>query len=224
MNKTKYRFFFCAFLLSLLVSGVTKGEIVGDIARSVWTRGVYLDKIRFDGDVLLSLTNDAQDLIATIGRTNQADTSIVMDVGEIKWSLPSDWFEVFAVHISPDQTVEGARVTRLKYVPADEWGKEFEDDISRASQYTIWGDTLIVEMASAVEDTLTIRYFALPTSAADTSGTVDLPARYIPMLKEIVVQACIERITFPSRSPRDEGLALTRLVQEALLNREVDGN
>ena len=220
---------YCTFLFSLLVTGMASGETVGQLAQSVWYRGVYFDKVRFDTTVIVSLTNDAQQLIATIGRTNQADTTIIMDIDETKWRLPSDWFEVFAVHLSYDQagdmSSDDQQYRVLQYVAIERWGKDFSgSDETRPNQYTVWGDTLIVEKASVFEDTLAIRYFALPTLAADTSDVIDLPDRYLPMLKEVVIQACIERISFPSRSPRDEGMALTRLVQEALLNRETDGN
>jgi hypothetical protein len=199
---------------------------LGEILQSIYNRGLYFDADRFDTAVIRDFTNDAQTLIATIGNTNQAWQRIIPGTS-YAYALDSDFYSIHVVVLNADplgSPVDPGNVpSRLEYVPFDQLGTTYSPEQTRPSKYAIWQDSIRLDRKSPTGiDTVSVYYFALPTPVTDTGDTIDIPDAYIPLLKEIVVQMCLERITFPERSPREEALALTKLVQEALLGREAD--
>ena len=210
------------FLASLLIfCWPAHADTGGQVAQSIYNRGVYFDEVRFDTLVLVDFINDAQALIAAIGRTNQAETTIVVSSPQT-YALPSDFYQVQTVLLNADPAaVADPRRTSLKYVPTEMFGRLFTVKTSRPTQYSIWADSLWVDVGSVTdEDTVFVFYFARPTELSDTSSTVDLPQQHIPLLKEIVRQMCLERIEYPAGAPEEKAFAIVKMIETALLGRE----
>jgi hypothetical protein len=213
-------------LLPLILLGGAKAESLGQVIQSVYNRGVYFDQDRFDTVVIMDFANDTQELIATIGKTNQAETTIVLG-DDLSYALPSDFYLIHSVIINADPTLDSDSPRRrrksLKYVPYEDFGNSYAVGSDRPADYSIWADSVKLHKGSDTgEDSLFVGYFRHATAMTDTADAVDLPQAYIAMLKDIVIQMCLNRITFPNQSPKEEALTLTAMVTEALLGRRGD--
>lgn len=216
-------------LVPLLLAAAVRAETLGGLIDMVHNRGIYFDYDRFDTTTVKEFANDAAELIATLGRTNQSQSTIVLTQDILAFALPSDYLFPGTAILSadPDGDPDGENHTRrrLNYVPIDQYGTKFAAGTGRPEQFSIWNDSLILERPSLTgSDTVWFFYFSTPTTMSADTSTVDLPDTYLPILREVLVQMCMERITAPSRSPREEGLALLQMIKEALLGREADQN
>lgn len=209
----------------LLTATLTGAETVDDIQKSIRNRGVYFDATRFPDSVLRDFTNDAQTLIATIGKTKQAETTIVCGSG-YSYPLPADYFLFWALILNADPAQEYTASNPphyLDYVPPERYGKVAFVGTDRPSAFTVWGDSLLLNIPSYREsDTVSFKYLALPLALTDDTSTVDLPGAYVPLLKDAVQFLCIDRITYPGRTNRESVLQLSQYLTEAILGRKGD--
>lgn len=219
-----------AFLLILICALQVKADTIGQIHQSIFNRGLYFDQKRFDTLVTIDFVNDIQRLMATIGMTNERRVVFAMleDTGAFAYAyaLPTSFIQIKSAVMNEDPNLVGDPKNKrytLKYTKVENIGrKSTASTIGRPKEYSIWDDTLYVQPTSNFDDTLTVYYFDMPVPQVDTSTTIDIPNRFVPSLKEITIQMCIERIRFPNRSPRQEGLIMTELVRNAVLGRPDD--
>ncbi len=180
---------------------------------------------RLPDSVLLWFFNDAQTMIATVGRTNEAETTFVLADTALAYVLPSDFYVLEAVIINPDPRAEGttpAYPSALQVVPRRELGKGVVMSPKRPSQVSKWKDSLIFDRASESGlDTVTVDYFAYPVQLATVTDTIDLPEAYLPLLKDYVMVKCYDRIelTGPARTETE---ARIKLLEQTLLGRPAD--
>jgi hypothetical protein len=215
------------FLALLPVSGDVRADSLGGVIASIQNRGRHFDTERFPDSVLKDFANDAQTLIATLGKTNQAESTYVLGAG-YKYPLPSDFCLVWGAILNGDPTpADGAppenRPYFLNYVPPEKYGSMAFPGTDRPSTFTVWGDSLLFDVPSYTEtDTVTLNYFALPTAMVADSSAVDLPAAFVPLLKDAVEYMCINRIVFPGRADRQEAITLSNFITQAILGRKPD--
>lgn len=214
-----------ALVLILLVGSSVVAETGHDIALSVYQRGIYFDSVRFPPNLLLSFTNDAQLAIATIGRALAAETTYVLEDQVIKYRLPDRFLLASGaiLNADPTQLLSFQNFARaLQYVPPEAWGKTPPASFTRPYQWTIFADTIkFSSPKSEVDDSVVFEYFRYPDHLDTLTDTVDLPKKFIPLLKEYVVNFCFSRIllTGPDKDRSDEQL---KYYETQLLGRPED--
>lgn len=208
--------------LGLLLAGCVQAETGGEIIQGIYNRGIYFDEKRFTVDVLLDFINDAQEMIAIIGRTNEEHYSTVLGAGS-RMAMPAGFYQVEAVILNPDPNDANARrYTSLIYVPIKRLGRVGSHD-SRPAEFSVWKDSLWLDVGSpGSTDTIGILYFSHATALADSSDTVDLPDQHIPLLIDVVRQMCFDRLEVPEMSPEEKALNLVKMIETALLGRPTD--
>jgi hypothetical protein len=198
---------------------------VADVSESIHNRGVYFDSVRFPDSVLRDFTNDAQTLIATIGKTKQAETTIVCGAG-YSYPLPGDYFLHWAAILNADPAKEYDASNPphyLDYIPPEKYGHVAFIGSDRPASFTVWGDSLLLNIPSYSEnDTVSFKYLAEPTALTTDSSTIDLPDAFIPLLKDAVQFMCVDRITYPGRADAERVLQLTGFLNQAILGRPAD--
>lgn len=218
--------FLMIIIVGTMLASMARADTLGVVITSIRNRGVYFDSERFPDTVLRDFANDAQMLIATIGKTKQSDTSIALVGTGFSYALPSDFYLAWAaiINANPDLDLDdNNRPYYLDYVPSEKYGWSAPTGEGRPTAFTVWSDSLFTDVVSASEiDTIALKYFALPTAMTGVGSDIDLPAAYIPLLKDAVQYMCVNRIVFPGRTDKQETLQLAGFLTQAILGRKQD--
>lgn len=212
-------------VLICIATDQSQAATVNDVIASLRQRGVYFDTVRFSPTVVLGITNDVQSMVNSLARPNQAETTYVL-TDALKYRLPGRYMLPSAAILNPNPTDPVSyknTATALKWIPPDEWGKDAGVEASRAQNWTIWKDSLKlnVGVSETAADTVTFEYFRLPVTLDSVIDTVDLPERFLPLLKEYVVYYCMLRVAF-TLPGREDTEARLKLFESQLLGRPAD--
>jgi len=211
-------------LAALLLAAQAGADTAGDIVASVYDKGLYFDADRFDTATLLGFIDDGVSIIGTVGQTNEAQTAIVLGSG-YRYALPSDFFVATMAVLNADlaQTTGLPQPSMLPQVSPAEYTEHWSPSTGRPRHFMVWNDSVWFDLASYTQaDTVTLLYYALPGAIDAVGDTIDLPAEFVPLLKDVVVQMCLWRIEYPDKSPEDRALSLTALIREALEKRATE--
>jgi len=209
----------------LMVSSVQAGTSLSELIQSIRDMGIYFDQTRYPDSLLKRVGNDIQTAIATKERCiEKADTLATME-DTMAFDLPADYYLINTVLLGPipNQGLdEKNRWRALKYVPSELWNKDYTASSGRPTSFTRWGRTLEVDLASPTgDDTLIVRYWALPNPMDTAGDTLDLPAEWGMVVKEYMKIYCRDRIYVTSDAKPSVADDQNRL-SELLLGRPAD--
>lgn len=211
--------------LVLMVSSAQAGTSLESLIQTIRDMGVYFDQTRYPDSLIKRVANDIQTAIATRERCNQDDTTIATMSTNRAFTLPARAYLVNSVWLGPipDQGLEeGNRWRALKYVPPELWNKEYVGGSGRPTSFTRWDRAVEVDLTSPTgDDTLVIRFYALPTAMADGSDTLELPAEWVPVVKEYMKIYLRDRVYVTSDAKPSVADDQNRL-SELLLGRPAD--
>lgn len=195
------------------------------IVQTVRDRGIYLDSIRFPKTLIQRFVNDGQLVIATLGRTNPAESTYALEDNILQYALPDQFMLPSAAILNPDPTqpVNYQNYAKaLQYVAPEAWGKTPPAAFNRPYQWTMWNDSIKFSSArSEVDDTVSFEYFRYPVALDTITDTIDIPERYIPLLKEYVINYCLSRILMIGPE-KDRNEAAIKYYEMQLLGRPED--
>jgi len=214
-------------LAVFLATASGRAETLNEVIQSIYHRGVYFDTSRFTTPVLLDLANQAQELIATVAQSNEADTVIELGAA-ITYTLPADFYLVKAVLLNGSPQVDEGdpfnTEQALQYVPIEDYGSTARPQSGRPQAWSIWNGKIRLNRTTYTNaDTITVCYIATPTAMADTGDSVDLPGGYLPLFREVLIQMCKDYITMTPASDQ-KALSLIAVVRDYIQGRPADEN
>lgn len=201
-------------LLAVLTAGA---ETYGNFQTQVRGRRIDFDLNRLPDSIIMQITNDAAILVATVGKTNEQDS--LYDFGtDSVFALPSDLYLTEA--LTAIRTGDPNAV--MTYVARKELGKNPTTTPDYPTQFSIWNDSLILNMAPPQTGMYgQLSYYRLPVAIDSTADTIDIPDIYLPLLKEMVITMCDDRIRLASERRTDTEARL-RFYEQKLLGRPTD--
>jgi len=208
-------------------ASATAIQIINDLNNA----GIYFDEGRFPDDVVKGFINDIQEEIAVIGLACKKECIISLNNLEEIHLLPDDFIMHEAVDLNGDPTTLSGDYNyrrTITYVNPREFGKGFEFQNNRPEQYTIWWDTfgrpyiqIMPPEQLGNSDSLFIKYYYMPDSIVSTFYTLNIPQRYIPLVRERLKEMCIQRVVFTAPDKNAIYQTLFEL-RKALLGRPSD--
>lgn len=214
-------------VLLILIAPSVRGLTMVQLESDVRGRSIAFDEKRIPDSVIRAFANDAQKLIAQLGKVIQKRTTIAVNNTAFEYGLPSDFYDVEVVVLQPaTPSVPGAvnkNGLSLQYVPMKEFGRGNAPDNDKPSMYSIWDDTLHLNRRSASSefDTVRVFYYADPRFLTGDTSTIDLPVHAEELLKEYIVAMCFDRLEMEPPN-RERTVALIAELETRLYGRPRD--
>lgn len=153
--------------------------------------------------VLIPIINDAEAMIAHVGKAIERDTTILLDSLVDSYDLPSDFDGPLLVRKYGKTTVPGI----LTFVPFPLYSQGYDNQGNVPEHYSIGDNDLWVWPlpTESSKDSLRLVYYASPSGMDSTSDTCDLTGyweRLIPLvakdlikLKDLTADQLLAKIT-----------------------------
>lgn len=215
------RLIFCAIVV-VLAATAAQSATLGKLKQRLQERRIDLDSSRFPDTVLAGFASQAMSIIATVGKAVQSETTMVVDVNVDRLPLPNRKILVQAAIINANPKDPDSKRQVLSYVSPPEVGKSFAASGDRIQQFTVWNDTIVFDRPSSSGlDTVTVWYYAMPPEVDSLTDTLEIPDTYLPLLVEMVLSMCDERIRLvgPLRDKTEQRL---QFYETVLLGRPTD--